>query len=164
MKPGDFQLEKRLWTDSDFERMGWHDCPVRGLSTLSQFPERLELILDIDYIFEWIKPEGARPFKFRVSPATLVFENVHSLEIAIKSGQGELELDDIRRDEAQTSPTGETKYWRWTIELHQGHISLLSSGYKQFIRKRPILKDGRPELTEDERGGVSFDRSFLSRE
>jgi hypothetical protein len=75
-----------------------------------------------------------------------------------------LELDDIRRDEAQTSPTGETKYWRWTIELHQGHISLLSSGYKQFIRKRPILKDGRPELTEDERGGVSFDRSFLSRE
>jgi hypothetical protein len=27
-----YQLEKRIFTELDFEQMSWHDCPIQALS------------------------------------------------------------------------------------------------------------------------------------
>ena len=54
-----FQLEKKYWTDADFDIMGWHDCTIYKM----RFAEDFEM--DIDYIFQWNKPDlEGLPFTF----------------------------------------------------------------------------------------------------
>ena len=48
--PDTYHLEKTIWTDTDFEQMNWHDCPIHAFS----FNDNFELLLDIDYIFKWV--------------------------------------------------------------------------------------------------------------
>jgi hypothetical protein len=45
--PNTYQLDKWLWTESDFEIMGWHDSNIYAV-TFS--PEKFEIAFDIDYI------------------------------------------------------------------------------------------------------------------
>lgn len=154
----EYQLEKWVWTEADFDRMGWHDCPIHGISTVSEFSDRLELLLDLDYIFEWINQGAGRPLAFRVAPATLVFENVYSLRMDIDSRQAGLNLDELRREGEEHAPDETTRYWRWNLDLHEGNIRFLSSGFRQYVRKQPVLAQGRQLLDLKSRGGVSFDR------
>ena len=72
-----YQLEKKIWTDADFDKMGWHDSNIYKI----RLTEDLEL--DIDYILQWNKPglEGL-PFTFWVAPATLVFKNIRNLNLS----------------------------------------------------------------------------------
>ncbi len=39
-----YQLEKNIWTDTDFEKMGWHDNHIYKIRLIK------DLELDIDYI------------------------------------------------------------------------------------------------------------------
>jgi hypothetical protein len=43
-----FKLEKPIWTEEDFEIMGWHDSKVWGLLAN---PDEWEYLIDLDYIF-----------------------------------------------------------------------------------------------------------------
>src|SRR2546421_9545929 len=99
MAPESRTLEKWVWNDADFKRMGWHDNAIHGIATISEFPDRLELMLDIDYIFDWVNQGSDRPFLLWVAPATLVFENVYHLKLDIESAQGDIELDEILRED-----------------------------------------------------------------
>lgn len=49
----DYQLEKYLWTEEDFNQMGWHDSNIYAIA----FGENFEFKLDIDYIFQWVHPK-----------------------------------------------------------------------------------------------------------
>ncbi len=40
-----YELEKWVWTDADFEQMGWHDCRIRAFALL---PDDGQCVLDID--------------------------------------------------------------------------------------------------------------------
>ena len=53
-------LEKAVWTQDDFPVMGWHDATVHaiGFDEDELWSERL--LLDLDYIVEWIEPAGDR--------------------------------------------------------------------------------------------------------
>ena len=53
-----FQPEKWIFTEADYESMGWHDSNIHAISFL---PETFELVLDIDYILQWIHPEPRCP-------------------------------------------------------------------------------------------------------
>jgi hypothetical protein len=46
-----YNLDKWVWSDKDFEIMGWHDCPIYAL----KFDDKVSL--DLDYIFQWNDPE-----------------------------------------------------------------------------------------------------------
>jgi|SRR5687767_7340153 len=88
---------KSLWTEADFEIMGWHDARIYALAFLE---ETFEFALDIDYILEWVKPvPPAERFTFWVSPCTLVFENVSELEIDL-APYVDLTIDDISSGES----------------------------------------------------------------
>jgi len=125
------------------------------------FGERFQFKLDIDYIFQWIHPkENETYFSFWIAPCTLVFENVWDLRFDIHiSSDIELEIDDIRRDNAREARNAayidkKTEY-DWTIETHQGDITFKSVGFTQYVRKKPVYTSSQLLLPQD-RDGVSF--------
>ncbi|MDV4012483.1 hypothetical protein BAY06_08330 [Elizabethkingia anophelis] len=54
-------IVKDIWTDMDFEQMGWHDNYIHAIV----FPnENQKLVLDMDYIFKWVLDEKSNLYKF----------------------------------------------------------------------------------------------------
>ena len=151
-----YELEKTLWTDQDFDLMGWHDAQIYAISFATDF----EFVLDIDYIFKWVTPgEGETYFKFWVSPCTLVFENVWDLKLEVSSSVG-LEINDILRTDPRPAKNAEFMQHRpeysWIIETQQGSIEFNSVGYKLFVRQLPSLLDSQ-QIDHSQRV-MSFER------
>ena len=150
---------KAIWSEADFDQMGWHDVHVRALAF---DPERFELLFDIDYILEWIHPAaGERSFTFRLAPATLIFTNVHEIRFDVSS-RGDLEIDAFTRSDA-TSPRNAAYLsnkieWVWTLQCQEGVISFRSVGFTMRLR-RPAVLTSAQQLLLSERGGFSFDRA-----
>ncbi|RFM25825.1 hypothetical protein [Deminuibacter soli] len=154
-----FILEKIVWTDDDFEKMGWHDNTVHAIS----FGSNYEFLLDLDYIFEWSSAKGENVFyEFWVSPCTLIFENVSDLNFNITITEPFLlEIADVKRSDPKRPLNAdyikrEIEY-QWLIETNQGDITFRSVGYKQFVRREPLLIDSQ-QISLSKRGGISFDR------
>lgn len=139
-----YKLEKSVWSESDFEIMGWHDCPIYGV----QFEDNVAF--DLDYIFKWVLVENENSYKFWMSPATLIFEQARNLRIDIElEFINGLEIAEIHQKKIENNE------YKYHIETQEGDIYLIASGYKQYIRKDPILKQSQG-LSEKERGGYSF--------
>jgi|SRR5664280_176294 len=152
-----FELEKLIWDESDFENMGWHDSQIWSLFAN---PDAFEFLVDLDYIFKWVcPPEGEKYFQFWVAPATMVFENVHDIKIQLASEQGTIEVADLLREEPSLVPNGRFTQYRYRFECQEGKISLMATGYKMFVRRRPILQR-RQGLSLTERKGVGFARGL----
>jgi hypothetical protein len=157
----EYKVEKWIWTEADFDVMGWHDSQVHAIAFL---PEDFEIAFDIDYIFQWIHPEsGETYFKFWVAPATLVFENVYDVEFDIDSYNGKLEIDNIRREDERPPRNaqyiGKEKEWLWVIECQEGEIRFRSVGYNQFIRAIPQLR--QTQTINSRIRGFSFARGRI---
>lgn len=138
-----YHLEKSIWTESDFDKMSWHDNHIYKI----RLTEDLEL--DIDYILEWNQPDfEGLPFTFWIAPATLVFKDVKNLsfDFTILS-EGSFEIEDIERVNQN----------QWTIITQQGDIQFTSDTFEQFIRQKPSFQFGQI-ITYTERNGHSLDR------
>jgi hypothetical protein len=150
-----YELEKSVWSDGDFAVMGWHDVTVWAIGTN---PEAFELALDLDYIFKWVDPAaGETYYKFWVSPATMVFENVHSVNIDMQSEFGAIEIGDLHRDEPTSTRDGKATQRIYRFECQEAEIALSATGFKMFVRQQPILLDSQ-SLGLERRGGISFAR------
>ncbi len=148
--------EKWVWTEADFDRMGWHDCVIHALAFR---PERYELLLDLDYMFEWVKPrQDETHYRFWIAPAVLVFENAHSIRFDVDTSGG-LQIMSVKRASVRRPKNADyivrEEEWEWEIDLLEGQIALWSVGYKLYVRSRPIL-NSQQYLKETERGGFSF--------
>jgi hypothetical protein len=154
-----YDLEKYVWSESDFNSMGWHDCKIHAIT---YFPESRELILDIDYLFEWVKPNEDTYYKFWISPATMVFECASEVDCNLRLDLG-LEIAGIFRTESNASESTECngfgKSWNWEISCTSGSITLKSTGYKMFVRALPKL-ESEQSIAYEKRGGVSFSRKI----
>ena len=149
-----YQLTKSLWTEEDFDTMGWHDSLIYAIS----FGDNFQLLFDIDYIFKWVLT--GKTYHFWVSPCTLVFENVWDLKLDLECSGIEIEIDDVTRENPQRPKNadhiGRDIEMDWFIETQQGTISFKSIGYKQYVRQLPrYLSTQTIERTE--RGGISFE-------
>lgn len=158
---GKLIVEKWIWTDADFEKMGWHDCQVHGIARYEKVDRDhekgseghfsgVELLLDIDYILKWVTSDP-NLWKFWVAPSTLVFENVADFEMKWTGVNLEWEMDYFVRERAKY-PSGRD-CWKW--KLYTTGMEFLASGYKQYIRREPALTRFQ-YLTWEERGGLSF--------
>jgi hypothetical protein len=148
-------LHAMTWDDSDFDDMGWHDVHVHAWAALT---DEFAFALDLDHILEWVHPaEPGGHFRFRIAPATLVFVNVVDVRVDHGSAQGGLELDRIVRDDPRPTPNGRMIDHRWPLDAHEGSITLRATGFRQFLRRPPVLADLR-RLSLAERGGISFAR------
>jgi hypothetical protein len=145
--------ERREWSDTDFDQMGWHDVHIHGISAL---PDRFELRFDVDYIVEWMcAPSDSGITKFLVAPATLVFENVQHVRIAVNSEQGLLSIDEIRREGCRQLADSKLSIWNWTLRCQEGSVEFEATGYKLALRSSPIVSELQ-YLNTDQRGR-SFD-------
>jgi hypothetical protein len=70
-----------IWTEVDYEKLSWHDNYVHGIVIREGEYGTGEVILDLDYIVEWIREGGT--FKFRIAPAALTFHRVSDLIISL---------------------------------------------------------------------------------
>ena len=67
--------------------MSWHDNHVHALRIIEGKDGAGELVLDIDYILEWLPPlEGV--YTFRIVPVELRFLNVMDLRIELDYAAG----------------------------------------------------------------------------
>jgi hypothetical protein len=153
-----FELEKAIWTEEDFDQMGWHDVHIHAIafSTVTH-----ELLLDIDYMFAWVDPEAPEVhYTFWMAPCTLVFANVHSFAAEIETGLG-LEVSHVEREDAGRPKNADyikrEKEWKWTFNCQEGVFSFHAVGYQQITRSRPVRAKSQSFEWEG-RGGVSFAR------
>lgn len=117
-------------------------------------PHPGRLVLDLDYIIEWIKPTPpATAYAFWLCPATLVFDAAADLVVDLGLVGRALELAIDRVERSKPDQHG----WReWTIAGHEFTITLRASGFTQYLRHRPIRTSGQ-RLTVHERGGIGFE-------
>jgi hypothetical protein len=145
---------KNIWTEADFEKMGWHDCKLYGIAFND---EKFEMAFDIDYIIEWVRQTNGSSYKFWVSPVTLIFKNVYNLEVNVTSLN--FTIQDISRRNPSIPKNAkhinENVEYDWTIELAEGEINFNSVGYTQYSRTPPVLLDEQ-HINPNERGGISF--------
>lgn len=137
----EFNFEKWVWTEADFDQMGWHDVRIYAIAFS---PGDFELAFDIDYIFQWSSPKPAEKyFKFWIAPATLLFTNVNEVEFDIESYNAKLEINELSRTDPRQPRNAEyinrSCEWLWTVDCQQGEIRFRSVGYEQFIRALPQL-------------------------
>jgi hypothetical protein len=157
-----YTLDKSLWTTADFELMGWHDSIIYGLSLLSDAETKeSELLLDIDYIFQWNSPEPPNiHYTFWVAPCTLVFKNVLNMQLRLDSGSllsPEMEIADINRLEIIDRGELFPKAAKWQVELQNGDFVFEADGFEQYVRRLPIHCEGQ-QLSLTERGGISLEK------
>jgi len=164
-------LEKSVWTDADFERMGWHDCPIHAIAFDSddiKIENNLilsagSLVFDIDYIFKWIHPEKEDGcYSFWIAPCTLMFKNVDTVEINLNTGSMIVEEQDIEEiiwTKEKRERTGYPTYIQnnWKIKLFSGFIGFSAENYIQTVKGKPVLTTAQ-RLTNEERGGINFNR------
>ncbi|MDP4150846.1 MAG: hypothetical protein Q8927_21185 [Bacteroidota bacterium] len=158
--PGNFQLEKKVWTEADFDIMGWHDSPIYGISVGGGDFMDKELLLDIDYIFKWIDPiPPQKYFSFWIAPSTLIFKNIFNTVIDVDTRSDntfKLEIADVHRLE-ELPPIDNRRNWKWHIELQNGGIFLESTGYEQIIKGEPIFTSEQ-WVPQTVRGEANFKR------
>ena len=126
-----YETIKLIWTDEDFENMGWHDNRLYGIIFDTQ---RFRLSFDIDYIFEWSETLDS----FLVAPSTLDFENISntSIKIDFRDTQSIIIHQILRINERKT-PFGNIE-WFYTIETDVGEISFWATSFVQNIKAIPI--------------------------
>ncbi|ATI03453.1 MULTISPECIES: hypothetical protein [Cycloclasticus] len=152
-----YELEKAVWSEQDFQVMGWHDGTVWSMTANS---EDFEFLLDLDYIFKWVDPkENETYYKFWVSPVTMVFENAHDVVIDIESQQGNIEIAELVMEEPRLSPNGRFTQHTYRFECQEGAISIVATGFKMYVRQNPKLVEVQ-SLGLNERNGINFGREI----
>lgn len=120
---------------------------------------KMSLLLDIDYIFEWVKPVGKSEnhFTFWVAPCTLIFKNVSELKSSIIQKEDRGDFNPVISDLYCKAPQADlSDYQHWIIETHDtGNIEFVSKGYTQVVRKLPLHTRAQ-RLTFEHREGFSF--------
>ena len=144
-----YHLDKSVWTNHDFDEMGWHD------STIYAFKIDKDFYLDIDYIFKWVEPEQDSWFSFWVAPCTLIFEAPRKISFNLenKDFDNYFEISDLHRQANQNQKT------EWRIETNSGNILIETENFRQIIRRPPTIQAGQ-QIIAEERGEISFATTF----
>jgi hypothetical protein len=135
-------MSAHAWTDRQFDEMSWHDNHVHALRIVEGVHGAGELILDLDYILEWVKCQDDK-CEFRILPATLTFKDVTSLRISLDYAAASAALGpfSIQAIERRTERRGyyEAQVWRIVINWPVGEISFEANGFEQRGTGDPVL-------------------------
>jgi hypothetical protein len=131
---------KRSWTDADFADLSWHDCSVHALRIVEGPHGAGELLLDLDYILQWL-PSGGH-YQFSIAPAELRFIGVTDLRMsidyaAVSAGFTPFTLDGIRCE--PDASIGQQKRWTLKINWPTGELSFRATGFTQALTGEPSI-------------------------
>ena len=121
------------WTHEQFSEMSWHDNHVHALRVVEGPHGTGELILDLDYILEWMNgPDG---YKFKIVPVALKFVGVSDLRLSLDyatptAALGPFSIHSIDR---HTEPREHyvAEIWKISINWPKGEITFEAKGYEQ---------------------------------
>ena len=71
------------WSTDDFPRLSWHDNHIHGFTVCGGEYGEGELVLDIDFILDWLCDPVSWECEFRIAPATLTFHHVSALVVSL---------------------------------------------------------------------------------
>ena len=135
--------------------MSWHDNHVHSLRMV-EGELGGTLILDLDYILEWLR-EGER-FQFRMIPSTLSFLNVAGAQVQLDYQHPDAALGPFSIDRIIRTSEERERYtaslWRIQFNWPEGHISFEASGFSQVGRGEPVLSH-QQSLRASERTGAA---------
>jgi hypothetical protein len=144
-----------VYTETDFDRLSWHDCHIWALELRVGDPKEGEwindLTLDIDYITEWLCGVNGSA-QFRVAPATLIFHGVTDLKLSVDwKSSGVLvalhpmSIGAVERERMQNQKIFlDRPYYKWMIHLNWpkgGEISFGAVGFTQTLLAEAVLTD-----------------------
>jgi len=146
-------VTKALWTDADFDAMGWHDNAVHAIALEPAPDDPGSLLLDIDYIVEWepcAVPQGL--LSFWICPATLIFHQAWDLitDINLQGWSFQLCIGSLER-----SGPDQHGYFDWVLAGDLFSMKFQARGFTQYLRQAPIYTSSQ-RLSLHERGGLSF--------
>ena len=141
-----------------FEEYNWHDSAVHGIRVIEGTDGCSgELILDVDYIVEWLEPKTAGAgFEFRIAPADLIFFEATDLVICVDYSASSAALGPMSICQVQREPIaypGGSSSFAWKIEMNwptNAFISFQSPGFKQALRAAPVVS-GSQRLSVSQR-------------
>ena len=147
-------MAEYLWTEKDFEQMGWHDNHVHGLQIIEGEYGAGQLILDIDYILEWINADEGK-CRFRILPSILKFRGVMNLRLALDyatptAGLGPFSIHAIER-KIEPRERYDAQIWTIVINWPEGEIRFEAEGYEQRGMREPQIADEQ-YLSSKDRG------------
>lgn len=123
------------WTETQFAEMSWHDNHVHAMRIVEGAHGSGDLVLDIDYILEWLK--GPQGYRFKIVPATLRFRGVTNLRVkldyaASSAAIGPFSIHSIeRREESRERYTAQC--WDIVVNWPEGEISFEADGFNQEV-------------------------------
>lgn len=138
---------RERWYTDDFESLSWHDVRVHGFRIVEGEHGTAELVLDIDFILEWVSSEEVG-YRFRVAQAILQFHQVFGLRfsldyVACSAGMTAFSIDGIERE--AVGDEGRATSYRWRIGLNwpEGFLEFDASGFSQWLVGEIVEQDGQ---------------------
>lgn len=117
---------------TNLNKLSWHDCGIHGVFFLAGN----KISIDIDYIQKWMAPsEEETYYKFLLSPASLVFEDVFLFKSNVEFRNTDLSIDEIKFKDAAHG------FCRYIIQCHQGTFEVVAKNAFLLIRSEPICSD-----------------------
>jgi len=157
-------MNKTNWTEADFESLGWHDNHVHGFTIREGEYGAGLLILDLDYICEWLCGSD-KTCTFMLAPADLTFHEVTNLRINVDGtgiSLGPLSIGEVTREVATHTDRHTSYRWRIVFNFPQGEISFEASGFTQALRAAPIHSPQQCLSAEERRGKGAGERDVAA--
>jgi hypothetical protein len=137
-------MSGHIWTHHEFDEMSWHDNHVHALRVVEGAHGAGQLILDLDYILEWVKNPGGN-VRFRILPATLTFQDVTHLRVTLDyatptAALGPFSIHAIER-RVERRERYEAQMWKIAINWPAGEIAFEATGFEQKGYGEPLLAD-----------------------
>jgi hypothetical protein len=134
-------MSELRWTHEQFDEMSWHDNHVHAMRIIVGEHGAGELVLDIDYIADWLRNGDA--FQFRLVPAALRFTDVTNLSISLDyaSPSAALAPFSIHAIERRTEQRERYVAHVWRIEVNwpRGELSFEANGYEQTATGKAVV-------------------------
>ena len=143
------------WTETDFDRLSWHDCHIWGMEFQTGDPNEddwtSDVVFNLDYIVEWLCGVD-RSARFRVAPARLTFHGVTDLRVAVDWGRsgfqvvpGQVFVNRIAREVVADQKVWlDRPYYHWTVEFHaptKGSVDFGAVGFTQTLLGEPVMSE-----------------------
>lgn len=147
----DRSIELERWTERDLDGMSWHDNHVHSLQLVEGEHGAGELVLDLDYIVDWLQDSGG--FRFRIVPVHLRFKQVTNLRLTLdyagsSAAMGPFSIDHMAlRTEQRERYTAQC--WEIVLNWPRGEISFEATGFEQTAWGKAQVSDRQVLMVEE---------------
>jgi hypothetical protein len=138
---------RERWYTADFETLSWHDVHVHGFRIVEGEHGTAELVLDIDFIVEWISSADAG-YRFRVAQAILQFHEVFGLRfsldyVACSAGMTAFSIEGIKREIIVDEGRAPSYRWRIAVNWPEGFLEFEAPGFSQWLVGEIVEQDAQ---------------------